>query len=171
MKQVFLIPMSLNEKDNEDRINEAIYKIGKDNSVTWLADLIKALDSDKYMLIADKEDVKGTETPEIGVKVIRGSQNMSKTEQIINDTLKEMEFEEKSFISLSHPAEHMYIILFEYKAGTNPRVKIVNNPADPYIGSRTLSTILQTLDEDDSWGLEPYDSFMLDKDNMIILFN
>ena len=171
MKQVFLIPMSLNEKDNEDRINEAIYKISKDNSVTWLADLIKALDSDKYMLVADKEETKGTETPEIGVKVIQGSQNMSKTEEIINDALREMEFEEKSFISLSHPAEHMYIILFEYKAATNPRVKIVNNPADPYIGSRNLSTILQTLDEDDSWGLEPYDSFMLNKDNMIILFN
>ena len=171
MKQVFLIPMSLNEKDNEDRINKAIYKIGKDNSVTWLADLIKALDSDKYMLVADKEETKGTETPEIGVKVIQGSQNMSKTEEIINDALREMEFEEKSFISICHPAEHMYIILFEYKAGTNPRVKIVNNPADPYIGSRNLSTILQSLDEDDSWGLEPYDSFMLDKDNMIILFN
>ena len=171
MKQVFLIPMSLNEKDNEDRINKAIYKIGKDNSVTWLADLIKALDSDKYMLVADKEDTKGTETPEIGVKVIRGSQNIAKTEEIINDTLREMEFEEKSFISICHPAEHMYIILFEYKADTNPRVKIIKNPADPYIGSRNLSTILQTLDEDDSWGLEPYDSFMLDKDNMIILFN
>ena len=29
MKQVYLIPMSRNEKDNETKINEAIYKIGK----------------------------------------------------------------------------------------------------------------------------------------------
>ena len=79
MKQVYLIPMSRNEKDNETKINEAIYKIGKDSSVTWLADLIKALDDGKYMLVAEKEDSAGSETPEIGVRVIRGSQSMIKT--------------------------------------------------------------------------------------------
>lgn len=170
MKQVYLIPMSRNEKDNETKINEAIYKIGKDSSVTWLADLIKALDDGKYMLIAEKEDSAGSETPEIGVRVIRGSQSMIKTEEIINEELKQMELDEKSFISICRPSEYMYIILFEYKAGTNPRIKIVPNPADPYSGSNLLTSIFDRLDNDKDWGLEPYDSFMLDDKNMIILF-
>lgn len=174
MKQVFLVPISLDEKTTEDRINEAIYMIGKNNSVTWLANLIKSLDDSKYMLAVEKEETTGTETPEIGVKVIRGSQDMIITEKIINDTLAEMETDEdepKSFISISRPSEFMYIILFEYKAGTNPRVKIINNPADPYIGSRRMNTLFETLDNDDTWGLEPYDSFMIDKENLMILFS
>lgn len=170
MKQVYLIPMSRYEDENEKVINDAIYRIGKDSSVTWLADLIKALDDSKYMLVADKEETTGSETPEIGVRVIRGSQNMLKTEEIINEELKEMDEDNKSFISICHPSEFMYIILFEYKAGTNPRVKIVPNPADAYIGSRKLTDFFERLDEDDSWDLEPYDSFMLDDKNLIILF-
>lgn len=170
MKQVYLISMSRYEDENEKVINDAIYRIGKDSSVTWLADLIKALDDSKYMLVADKEETTGSETPEIGVRVIRGSQNMLKTEDIINEELKKMDEDSKSFISICHPSEFMYIILFEYKAGTNPRVKIVPNPADAYIGSRKLTDFFERLDEDDSWGLEPYDSFMLDDKNLIILF-
>lgn len=170
MKQVYLIPMSRYEDENEKVINDAIYRIGKDSSVTWLADLIKALDDSKYMLVADKEETVGSETPEIGVRVIRGSQNMLKTEEIINEELKKMDEDSKSFISICHPSEFMYIILFEYKAGTNPRVKIVPNPADAYIGSRKLTDFFERLDEDDSWDLEPYDSFMLDDKNLIILF-
>lgn len=170
MKQVYLIPMSRYENENEKVINDAIYRIGKDSSVTWLADLIKALDDSKYMLVADKEETAGSETPEIGVRVIRGSQNMLKTEEIINEELKAMDEDSKSFISICHPSEFMYIILFEYKAGTNPRVKIVPNPADAYIGSRKLTDFFERLDKDDSWDLEPYDSFMLDDKNLIILF-
>jgi hypothetical protein len=30
--------------------------------------------------------------------------------------------------------------------------------------------MLNILDEDENWGLQPYDSFMLDKTSMIILF-
>ena len=56
MKQVFLISMSLDEKTTEDKINEAIYMIGKDISVTWLTELIKPLDGSKYMLVAEKEE-------------------------------------------------------------------------------------------------------------------
>lgn len=170
MKQVYLIPMSRYEDENEKVINDAIYRIGKDSSVTWLADIIKALDDSKYMLVADKEETVGSETPEIGVRVIRGSQNMLKTEEIINEELKKMDEDSKSFISICHPSEFMYIILFEYKAGTNPRVKIIPNPADAYIGSRKLTDFFERLDEDDSWDLEPYDSFMLDDKNLIILF-
>ena len=149
MKQVYLIPMSRYEDENEKVINDAIYRIGKDSSVTWLADLIKALDDSKYMLVADKEETTGSETPEIGVRVIRGSQNMLKTEEIINEELKKMDEDNKSFISICHPSEFMYIILFEYKAGTNPRVKIVPNPADAYIGSRKLTDFFERLDEDE----------------------
>lgn len=174
MKQVFLIPMSLNEKTTEDKINEAIYMIGKDSSITWLTNLIKPLDDSKYMLIGEKEEGSGTATPVIGVKVIRGSQNMRQTEKIINDALAEMDEDTespKSFISISHPSEFMYIILFSYGAGNVPRVKIMPNPADPMKGSRQLSAIFQNLDENDDWGLSPYDSFMLDENNIIVLFN
>ena len=172
MKQVYLIPMSRYEDENEKVINDAIYRIGKDSSVTWLADLIKALDDSKYMLVADKEETTGSETPEIGVRVIRGSQNMLKTEEIINEELKKMDEDNKSFISICHPSEFMYIILFEYKSGEFPRVKIIPNPADPYMGSRKVSTLLQNLEEDQEWiGMEPYDSFMLDEDNIVILFS
>lgn len=172
MKQVFLIPMSSIEKTTEDKINEAIYKIGKNSDVTWLTDLIKPLDDSKYMLVGEVEETTGTETPDIGVKVIRGSQDITKTEQIINDTLLEMDKDkDKTFIAISHPSEFMYIILYECKAGKNPRVKIVSDPADPYIGSRRLSTMLHKLDEDESWGLQPYDSFMIDEKNLIILFS
>ena len=172
MKQVFLIPMSSIEKTTEDKINEAIYKIGKDSDVTWLTDLIKPLDDSKYMLVGEVEETAGTETPDIGVKVIRGSQDITKTEQIINDILLEMDKDkDKTFIAISHPSEFMYIILYKCKAGKNPRVKIISNPADPYIGSRRISTMLQKLDEDESWGLQPYDSFMIDEKNLIILFS
>lgn len=172
MKQVFLIPISSIEKTTEDKINEAIYKIGKNSNVTWLTDLIKPLDDSKYMLVGEVEETAGTETPDIGVKVIRGSQDIIKTEQIINDVLLEMDKDkDKTFIAISHPSEFMYIILYECKAGKNPRVKIVSDPADPYIGSRRLSTMLQKLDEDESWGLQPYDSFMIDEKNLIILFS
>lgn len=172
MKQVFLIPMSSIEKTTEDKINEAIYKIGKNSDVTWLTNLIKPLDDSKYMLVGEVEETTGTETPDIGVKVIRGSQDIIKTEQIINDVLLEMDKDkDKTFIAISHPSEFMYIILYECKAGKNPRVKIVSDPTDPYIGSRRLSTMLQKLDEDESWGLQPYDSFMIDEKNLIILFS
>ena len=172
MKQVFLIPMSSIEKTTEDKINEAIYKIGKNSDVTWLTNLIKPLDDSKYMLVGEVEETTGTETPDIGVKVIRGSQDIIKTEQIINDVLLEMDKDkDKTFIAISHPSEFMYIILYECKAGKNPRVKIISDPADPYIGSRRLSTMLQKLDEDESWGLQPYDSFMIDEKNLIILFS
>ena len=91
---------------------------------------------------------------------------------MLNDTFKELELDEdKDFISLCHPSEFVYIILYENKAGTFPRVKIIPNPADPRAGSRKISMFLQMLEDDPDWDLEPYDSFMLDKDNMILLFD
>ena len=173
-KNVYLVEMSLDEKTNEDKINEAIYKIGKDHDTTWLTDLIKPLGNDKYMLVADTEDTAGSETPDIGVKVIRGFYDKVQTENLINDTLKEMEADEdepKHFLAISHPTEYMYIILFEYSADTNPRVKIIPAPESPTEGARRISYLLQTLDKDATWGLDPYDSFMLDENNMIILFD
>lgn len=171
MKQVFFIPIS-SDIDNEVNINQAIYKIGKESSVTWFTNLIKAVDDNKYMLVVDKEKSSGIEEPEIGVKVIRGSQNMYTTQEMINDALKEMEFNEQTFISISRPYEYMYILLFEYRACRhNPRVKIIPNPADPYNGSRKLTGYLQGLDKDDEWGLQPYDSCVLDPENIFMFFS
>lgn len=172
MKQVFYIPISSNAEDTEFKINEAITKISKDFSIEWLINLCKSTDNNKYMLVGEKEDGTGVATPEIGVKVITSSQDMRKTEDIINNTLLEMELDEdKNFISICRPSEFIYIILYEYKAGSFPRVKIIPNPADPYIGSRRISMLLNILDDDPEWKLQPYDSFMIDKDNMIILFS
>lgn len=172
MKQVFYIPMPIKESDIEKEINNAISKLEYDFKLEWLVDLIKAPDASKFMLVFEKEDGAGSATPSIGVRVIQGSQNKITTEKMLNDTLLELESDEdKSFISLCHPSEFVYIILFEYKAGDFPRVKIIPNPADPKAGSRKASAFLQALDDDENWDLQPYDSFMLDKDNMIILFS
>ena len=175
MKQVYYIPISSNEKDTEDKINEAIRMIESRDKVDWIVELCKSTDASKYMLVGEKSDSTSVvpASTSIGVKVIQGSQDKAKTEQIINKTLLNMELDgDKSFVSISHPYEFMYIILFEYKAGEFPRVKIIPNPADPYMGSRKVSTLLQNLEEDPEWiGMEPYDSFMLDEDNMVILFS
>jgi hypothetical protein len=66
----------------------------------------------------------------------------------------------------------MYIILYENKSGNLPRVKIINNPSDVKAASRRISMFLQQLDDDPEWKLEPFDSFMLNKNhNMMILFS
>lgn len=172
MKRVFYIPISASEKDTEKAINDAITKLEADFKIEWIVDLIKAPDASKYMLVFEQSDGAGSSSPAIGVRVIQGSQNKVKTEQMINDTLKELELDEdKNFISICHPAEFMYIILYENTAGEFPRVKIIPNPSDPRAGSRKISALLQILDDDPDWDLQPYDSFMLDKDNMIILFS
>lgn len=171
MKQVFYIPMSIKESDMEIEINRAIAKLEHDMKLEWLTDLIKAPDASKYMLVFEKSDGAGSVSPSIGVKVIQGSQNKITTEKLLNDTFMELEAsEDKNFISICHPSEFAYIILYENKAGTFPRVKIIPNPPDPRAGSRKISMFLEMLDDDPNWELQPYDSFMLDKDNMIILF-
>ena len=92
---------------------------------------------------------------------------------MINNTFKEMELDEdKNFLSISHPSEFVYIILYENKAGDFPRVKIIPNPADPLVGSQNATFFFQALDEDEEWnGLQPFDSFMMDKESMIVLFD
>lgn len=173
MKQVFYVPMSANTVDNEKEINFAITKLEHDFKLEWLTDLIKATDANKYMLVYEKSEGSGSASPSIGVKVIQGSQDMVKTEKIINDAMLEMEMDEdKNFLSICNPAEFMYIILYENKAGEFPRVKIINNPSDTKAASRRISMFLQQLDDDPDWGLQPFDSFMLNKNhNMMILFS
>lgn len=173
MKQVFYIPMSANVVDIEKEINYAITKLEHDFKLEWLTELIKAPDASKYMLVFEKSEGAGSATPSIGVRVIQGSQDMLKTEEIINNALKELELDEdKDFISICNPAEFVYIILYENKGGEFPRVKIIPNPADPKAASRKMSMFLQQLDDDPDWELQPYDSFMLNKNhNMMILFS
>jgi hypothetical protein len=171
MKQVYYVPMSSRERHIEDSINEAIGTFERAYKVEWLTNLIKAPDDNKFMLVFEREDGAGSNSPAIGVKVIQGSQNKLTTEDMLNNAFKELELDEdKNFISLFHPAEFVYIILYENKAGKFPRVKIIPNPVDPNNGARQITTLLNILDEDENWGLQPYDSFMLDKTNMIMLF-
>lgn len=172
MKQVFYIAMSSNEKVTEDKINEAIRRIGKDYKVEWLTHLIKAIDPDKYMLIAERTmGAVGQESPDIGVKIVQGSQDKKKTEDMINETFRQLEIEGKTnFISICHPTEFMYIILYENKSGTYPRVAIVPNPINPISGSRKMTYILKDLEKEYE-GLEPVDMFKLDKDSMMFIYS
>lgn len=172
MKQVFYIPISANVIDIEKEINNAIANLELKFKLEWLTELIKAPDASKYMLVFDKTDGAGSSSPSIGVRVIQGSQDRIKTEEIINNALKELELDEdKNFLSISNPAEFVYIILYENTAGEFPRVKIIPNPPDPKAGSKNVSMLLQMLDDDLDWGLTPYDSIMLNKNyDMMILF-
>jgi hypothetical protein len=163
--------MSSEASITEKNINDTIAKVESDSQVEWLLSLIKATDYSKYMLVAEKGDGSGSSSPAIGVKVIDASQDRRATEKLINETLKEMELDEdKNFVSICHPAEFLYIILYENKAGTFPRVKIIPNPSEPRTGNFFVTGLLQRLDDDEEWGLQPYDSFMLDRESMIILF-
>lgn len=172
MKQVYFIPLSSRERHIEDDINNAIANLEKTYKLEWLPELFIAPDSDKFMLVYDKEAGAGSASPSLGVKVVQGSQNKLTTEKILNDTMLQLETDEdKNFISLYHPAEFVYIILYENKAGTFPRIKIVPNPPDPKSGNIKLSMFLQAMAEDEEWkDLQPYESFMLDKNNMVLLF-
>ena len=172
MKLVSYVPCSKKALLTEQKINEYISHFERNGVCTWLTNLIKVVDSEKYMLVLDREDGAGSQSPAIGVRVIETSEDTSKTEEIINDTFREMELDEdKNFVSISRLSEFIYIILYENKAGTFPRAKIFKNPIDPLAGSTSMSFTLQTLDDDDQWDLQPFDSFMIDKENMIMLFS
>jgi hypothetical protein len=171
MKLVCYVPCSKDALLTEEKINNHIAHFELHGVCTWLTNLIKPVDSEKYMLVLEREDGAGTLSPAIGVRVIETSENTSKTEDMINDTFKEMELDEdKNFISIARLSEFIYIILYENKAGTFPRAKIFKNHVDPHAGSTDMSFTLQTLDDDDQWGLQPFDSFMIDKENMLMLF-
>lgn len=173
MKIVYYVPISPKAHITESNINDIISKIERAYQVEWIVELIKSVDATKYMLVGEKLDGPGTLSPSIGVKVIEVSQDKTKTEEMINNTFKEMELDEdKNFLSISHPSEFVYIILYENKAGDFPRVKIIPNPADPLAGSQNATFFFQALDEDEEWnGLQPFDSFMMDKESMIVLFD
>jgi hypothetical protein len=170
---VYYVPISPKAHITESNINDIISKMERAYQVEWIVELIKPVDADKYMLVGEKLDGSGTLSPSIGVKVIELSQDKAKTEEMINNTFKEMELDgDKNFLSISHPSEFVYIILYENKAGDFPRVKIIPNPTDPLAGSQNATFFFQALDEDEEWnGLQPFDSFMLDKESMIVLFD
>lgn len=174
MKKVYLVKMSLDSEQETERIlNEAIKKYSGPN-VTWLPELSKPLDSDKFMLVADVDSEVGDGPSMIGVKVIRGSQDMKETEEIINTELLKMDMDNslpKSFYSISHPSEFSYIVLYECKSSdSSVRVLITSNPADAYAGSIRLTKELNDIEEREELDFQPYDSFMIDKENLMILF-
>lgn len=172
MKLVNYVPCSKEALRTEQKINENIAFFERSGVCTWLTNLIKPVDSEKYMLVLEKEEGAGSQFPSIGVRVIETSENISKTEDMINDTFKEMELDEdKNFVSIARLSEFIYIILYENEAGIFPRAKIIKNPVDPYSGSTQMSFMLQELDDDETWDLQPFDSFMIDKENMLMLFN
>lgn len=173
-KKVILVPLSLDKPDLiENDINKAIYDLNKQYAVTWYIALTKAVDANKYMIVTDiDEDSTGTVSPDIGVKVVIGSSDMSMTESIINQTLLEMSVDEchpKSFISISRASDFVYIILYENKENNGfPRVKIIGNPAEPGVGSGWMSAKLEEQDND--WDLQLYDSVVLDDNYIMMLY-
>ena len=173
MKKVFLVEMSTDEMDNELLINRFIYDIGRRNTVTWLTNLIHPLNADKYMLVAEVDKVTSDTvlTPEIGVKIVRGSQDMSETEDILNEALDELKMSDRTFLSISNPIEYMYILLYE-NASTDlhTHVHVLPKPVDCYSGSRYLSNRLQHIEKDNDGELQPYDIVML-KEHMLMLYS
>lgn len=171
MKRVYYVALSSFAEDTETSINEIIAKLEHDYKLEWLTELFISPDASKYMLAFEQSEGAGSATPSIGVKVVQGSQSMLETEKILNETLLELDSDgDKDFISISHPSEFLYIILYENKAGSFPRVKITPNPSDPKSGSVKMSNFFQFLDDDEEWDLQPYECIMLDRNNMLILF-
>ena len=112
MKKVYLLKLSTEEEKTEMIINQFIEGISRNTVINWLTNLIRPLDSNKFMLVGEVEGASDEPTtPGIGVKVVRGSQNMKETEKILNSALMEMEMDEeepKSFLSIFNPIENMW---------------------------------------------------------------
>ncbi len=171
MKYVKYVKISQDCLKTQHIINDEIQKIAYSSNVTFLTDLCKASDPYKYMLVYEKKLGLGTVNPTIGVKVVKGSENMQETEDRINSVFEYLRNRsDLNFISISHPSEFMYIILFEYVSGSFPVAKIIPVIGDAFNASISITDFLQELDEDESFGLEPYDSFNINKDNMLMLF-
>lgn len=175
MKKVYLLKLSTEEEKTEMIINQFIEGVSRNAVINWLTNLIRPLDSNKFMLVGEVEGAsEEPTTPGIGVKVVRGSQNMKETEKILNSALMELEMDEeepKSFLSIFNPIENMYIILFEYKAIEDHTMLYIRpNPADPVMGSRYLTKELEDISELDPECV-PYDTVMtFNQENIIFLY-
>lgn len=174
---VYYVPMSAREKHIEDDINNAIKKLedAYHPTLVWNVNGCIAPDNNKFMLIYSLGESEDSDS--IGVRVIKGSQNMKTTQNLLNETLKELaedEEEPKEFVNIFHPSEFIYIILYKLKAGNFPRVKIVPNPVSSSQGSVITTYILSTLEAkelDSDWeeaSLKKVD--ILNDNNMIIYF-
>lgn len=162
------IPLSKNPKDTEIIVNDNIFVIEHNSKCEYNVSMCKPTDDNKFMLVYDEEVGPGVASPSIGIRCVKTSENYVETEALINDALIEMSEEgDKSFVSIWHPVDNYYIILFEYKAGTFPFVKINPVGVVPSNASYFISKQFEIMKEESN--LIPYANFMVDKDHMMFL--
>ena len=169
MKCVKIIPISSNPFDNQILINRAMFEIENNNKVHFIPELCKGIDPYKFMLTYDYDpDGVGVASPTFGVRVIEGSEDMQETEDRLNCAIRDLVLSRnKSFINISRVSEFIYIIFFEYKAGSFPIIRIRNSIYDCGNSSTYLSRTLQDLEEKD--GIVPYDCFNIDPEHIMYL--
>lgn len=167
-KRVQVIPLSNKALDTQLIINRAIYDIEHNYDVRFIHNLCIALDSYKFMLTYDYDpDGTGVASPSIGVVAVNGSEDMSKTEHQLNCAIQDLILSgDKQFLNI-FKVGNIYIILFEYRAGGFPIIRIKNSINDPTCSSMYLTKELQDMEEED--GLFPYQSIKIDNDYIMYL--
>lgn len=171
MKRVSIIPISKVPKKTQCIINNAIFNLENNYSVKFIPDLCKGLDSNKYMLTYDYDpDGVGVANPSLGVEVVEGSENMEETERRINEAIENLVItKNKSFVNITRVSEFIYIILFEYKSGHFPTIRIRASIKDCSTSSDYLSRELEEWEDEED--IIPFDCFTIDNDYIMYLCN
>lgn len=171
MKETKFVKLSKDTLESQRLINQAIFDIDTSINAEFLVDLCKPVDSYTYMLVYEHSLGLASTTPSIGVKVFKVSENVTKAEHQINEVLSILRNRgDLNFISISQLDDLTYIILFEYRDGVFPCVKIFPFIRDTISAKAYLDKELQELDDNEYFGLQPYDMFMINPENMLILF-
>lgn len=162
MKRSIFIPMS---KDNTIKTERTINKILSEYQA--MPDLCTATDPYKYMVVYDDTISHDNMIPDLGVRIVKGSEDFNKTEKKLNKVMEELRLDDnKAFISICNPSDFIYIILYQYKAGYFPIISIV-----PIIGDlRSAQKYLdKKFEEYDELELDLCDHIKLDDNHLMFL--
>lgn len=171
MKETTFVKLSQDHKETQKLINSAIFNIDTTMNVSFLPNLCKVTDPYKYMLVYEHKLGLASVAPSVGVKVVKCSSDMKKTNDQLNEVMSILRNKGNlNFLNISQQDEYTYIILYEYKAGGFPYIKIVPIIEDSYNAKYFIDNVFEDMYEDEMFDLEPFDSFMINKNNMIILF-
>lgn len=169
MKCVRIIPLSAKPQDNQININKIMFELEHNNDITYIPQLCKGMDPYKFMLTYDyNENGVGVASPSFGVRVVEGSEDIKETESRINCAMRDLLAKgNRSFVNISRVSEFIYIILFEYKSGQFPIVRIRNSIYDCNNSSVYLSRALQDWEENE--GMVPYFFINIDSEHIMYL--
>ena len=171
MKETKFVKLSKDPKETQKIINDAILAIDTSINAAFLLDLCKPLDSYTYLLVYEHSLGLASTMPSIGVKVFQVSENANKAEAQINEHMAMLRNRgDLNFISINQLDPLTYVILYEYRSGLFPYIKIFPFIRDPLSAKACLDKELQELDDDEQFGLQPYDMFMINSENMLVLY-